>query len=173
MKLGAVVVTFAVITSACEPGADLSRGGQSLTPSPTEKARPRATAAPDHFRLVARRGAFKVYAPKRLWGLCPPNPLPLSRDHLKDAERAVVRAAESGQMTGKGFDPRGARARAFLGSEGGVFKYARKKCGEEVVARTAIVDIHFPKMEPSASLSNSTFYVSREQRGWILWDWPS
>ena len=173
MKVGVVLISFVVLISGCEPERDVARDGKALNRSPMAKATPSATAESDHFRLLAQRGVFKVYGPKRVWGLCPPNPLPLTRDDLHDAERAVIMASESRKMMGKGFDPRGARARADLGSEVGVIGYARKSCGEGTVARTAVVNIHFPKMEPSASLSSATFYVSRQQRGWMLWDWPS
>lgn len=173
MKVAAVVISAAMVITACETGNDVPRAANHASPSTTERRRPHATASADHFTLVARRGDFKVYAPRRLWGLCPADPLPLTRHELRDAERAVVLAANSGGTADNGFDPRGARARAAFGSDRRVFKGTQKRCGAETVNRTAVVDIRFPEMEPGASLSSSMFYVSKEPRGWVLWDWPS
>lgn len=127
------------------------------------------------YPLVAERGSLKVYAPGpgQPWGWCPEEPLSLDQADLRQAEQAVLLTVHESSNKSEGFDPRGATARAALGSEVGVFTYARKRCGDVVVERTSVVDVSFPKMSWSASLSSATFYVSREERGWVVWDWPS
>lgn len=42
-------------------------------------------------------------------------------------------------------------------------------CGEQVGGRTWVVELHFPEMEPSASLSNGQLFVSRFRDGWWAW----
>jgi hypothetical protein len=42
-------------------------------------------------------------------------------------------------------------------------------CGPVVGARTWVVEIRFPKLEPSASLSQGQAFVSRFRSGWQVW----
>jgi hypothetical protein len=42
-------------------------------------------------------------------------------------------------------------------------------CGPEVGSRTWIVEIYFPKFEPSASASQGQAFVSRFRAGWRVW----
>ena len=42
-------------------------------------------------------------------------------------------------------------------------------CGPVVGARTWVVEIRFPKLEPSASLSQGQAFVSRFRSGWRVW----
>jgi hypothetical protein len=51
---------------------------------------------------------------------------------------------------------------------------AKRQCGETTQERTVVVDLRFPAMEPSASLSQGTVYVARMGRGdqadYRVWD---
>lgn len=42
-------------------------------------------------------------------------------------------------------------------------------CGDVVGTRTWVVEIRFPKLEPSASLSQGQAFVSRFRSGWRVW----
>jgi hypothetical protein len=42
-------------------------------------------------------------------------------------------------------------------------------CGPVVGGRTWVVEIRFPKFEPSASLSQGQAFVSRFRSGWRVW----
>jgi hypothetical protein len=42
-------------------------------------------------------------------------------------------------------------------------------CGPVVGGRTWVVEMHFPKLEPSASLSQGQAFVSRFRSGWRVW----
>ena len=42
-------------------------------------------------------------------------------------------------------------------------------CGPVVGRRTWVVEMHFPKLEPSASLSQGQAFVSRFRSGWRVW----
>ena len=42
-------------------------------------------------------------------------------------------------------------------------------CGPVVGGRTWVVEIRFPKLEPSASLSQGQAFVSRFRSGWRVW----
>jgi len=46
---------------------------------------------------------------------------------------------------------------------------ALNMCGSVVGGRTWIVELHFPKLEPSASLSQGQAFVSRFRSGWRVW----
>jgi hypothetical protein len=42
-------------------------------------------------------------------------------------------------------------------------------CGPVVGSRTWVIEMHFPKLEPSASLSQGQAFVSRFRSGWRVW----
>jgi hypothetical protein len=42
-------------------------------------------------------------------------------------------------------------------------------CGPVVGSRTWVVEMRFPKLEPSASLSQGQAFVSRFRSGWRVW----
>jgi hypothetical protein len=42
-------------------------------------------------------------------------------------------------------------------------------CGEEVARSTWIVELHFPHLEPSASLSHGQLFVTKTKDGWAAW----
>jgi hypothetical protein len=46
---------------------------------------------------------------------------------------------------------------------------ALRMCGPVVGSRTWVVEMHFPDLEPSASLSQGQAFVSRFRSGWRVW----
>lgn len=102
-------------------------------------------------------------------GQCPTNPLPLPPE-------AVARAADQARIQApflyRGFGPAvvelAARA-AFAGPRGAEVKV---QCGKVVFERTVVVDLLFPKMLPSASLSQAVVFLSRFSTGYQVWEQP-
>jgi hypothetical protein len=47
--------------------------------------------------------------------------------------------------------------------------YARVKCGRRAQVRTVVVDLDFPAMRPSASLSQGVVLVSRFSGAYRVW----
>jgi hypothetical protein len=46
----------------------------------------------------------------------------------------------------------------------------RHQCGAKVARRTVVVQLLFPKMLPSASLSEGVVFVARFPRGYRVWE---
>jgi hypothetical protein len=44
-----------------------------------------------------------------------------------------------------------------------------QQCGFVIGARTWVVEVHLPDLEPSESLSNVQYFVSRFRDGWRVW----
>jgi hypothetical protein len=86
--------------------------------------------------------------------------------------RAAVQALTSAAADYQGVDTRGARAEAadrsaFAGPRGGE---VRGQCGAGVARRTVVVQMLFPRMLPSASLSEGVVFVARFPRGYRVWE---
>jgi hypothetical protein len=99
-------------------------------------------------------------------GVCPTHPGRLPRD-------AVAAAAETALRSGG--TPRSARivasALASSGGSGSRGAEVRYQCGEAVARRTVVVDLFYPSMLPSASLSQGTLFVSYfGKRGYRIWE---
>jgi hypothetical protein len=84
------------------------------------------------------------------------------------AKAAEVALAEAPRRF-KAINTHGAKIlRAELGEMDG--KYLAHQCGERVQKRTVVVELRFPKMLPSASLSAGTVFVSRFKSGYRVWE---
>ena len=100
-------------------------------------------------------------------GRCPTHALALPAE-------AVARAADQARIQApflyKGMGPavvvRSQRA-AWDGPRGAEVK---AQCGPQVFRRTVVVDLLFPKMLPSASLSQGTVFISRVPTGYRVWE---
>jgi hypothetical protein len=127
------------------------------------------------YPLLVERGSLRVYAPApgQRWGFCPRRALALEPRHLAAARRAVLAALPKLYRRYRGtprLDIRGARARAGLARSGWPRnRDALETCGRRVWRRTAVVDVVFPRVTFSASLSQASFYVSRVRGGWVVW----
>jgi hypothetical protein len=47
---------------------------------------------------------------------------------------------------------------------------ARRRCGASAQRRTVVVDLLYPKLQPSQSLSQGVVYVSRFKSGYRVWE---
>lgn len=61
------------------------------------------------------------------------------------------------------------RSQPLLGT-GVYFNIGVKACGKKVAMRSWFVELHFPKMEPSASASQLQLFIAKNKRGnWFWW----
>jgi hypothetical protein len=118
-------------------------------------------------RVRARRAVIAAAA----GGACPRKALPLPPDALAGATRAALREAPSLYGGTRGIDTRDRRAtRAALANVAGTRgSQVRRECGRRVQRRTVVVDLEFPRMLPSASLSQGTLFIARLRRGYQVW----
>jgi hypothetical protein len=102
-------------------------------------------------------------------GHCPKNALRLPGAGVaRAAEQALSEAASDYP----GVDTQRARVQAadrsaFAGPRGGE---VRSQCGAAVARRTVVVQLLFPKMLPSASLSEGVVFVARFAHGYRVWE---
>jgi hypothetical protein len=85
---------------------------------------------------------------------------------------AAQRALTSAARVYHGTDTRLAKVQAadrssFAGARG---SEVRHQCGVEVARRTVVVQLLFPKMLPSASLSQGVVFVARFPHGYRVWE---
>lgn len=141
------------------------------TPSPATQTPDQET--PDEYPLVAEVGSMQVYAPSRAqrWGRCPQDAQNLTGNDLSGAEEAVLLAIDD--ITGRGLNTEAAYTDSVLVSEApGPPDFARmttRDCPPLLVERTALVTLYLPKVD-SASMSAETYFVSKEPRGWVIWN---
>jgi hypothetical protein len=100
---------------------------------------------------------------------CPSGALPLGGD--ADAAVRAALAAYVQKMQPDPSETEGATGTAKVATDdaAGYGGMAIQACGDEVAANTFVVTLHFPALEPSASLSNGVVFVSREESGWLAW----
>jgi len=130
----------------------------------------RAPKTADMYPLIDRDNDTTVYGPvDQPWGWCPTAAEPLTSDDVPAAEGAIVLAAEP---LSAGLDTRDATADGALalGFEGppDFARMIEKDCGLYMVDRTAMVTLSLPRID-SASMGTTTYFVSREDRGWVVW----
>lgn len=122
------------------------------------------------YPLVAADGDLRVFAPNNQpYGLCPGPSETLTEEDVPVAEQVVLMAAP--EISG-GLDTTGAYTEAALAASwSGQPDFAtmiKKDCGEDVIQATALVTLHLPEVE-SASMGATTYFVSHEERGWVIW----
>jgi hypothetical protein len=99
-------------------------------------------------------------------GRCPANPLPLPSEAVaRAADQARIQAAALAPGFGPALEELSARS-AYAGAYGGIVKH---QCGTLVFRRTVVVELLFPKMLPSASLSQGVVFVSLFSTGYQVW----
>jgi adenylyl- and sulfurtransferase ThiI len=141
MRLVAGIVVLTIVASACGPAASgASRNG------PVE---PSAGSA---------------------GSTCPATARALPADAVaRAADQALVEAA----AVYRGTDTRGTfvvdavRASEELGPRE---SEVRQQCGGRIARRTVVVDLTFPRMQPSASLSQGTVFISLFPHGYRVWE---
>jgi hypothetical protein len=99
---------------------------------------------------------------------CPEGALRLTRD--APAPAIVAALTEASGAYGE-IDTERARVNvaARATSAGARGRMVRRMCGRRVARRTVVVDLFFPAMLPSASLSQGTVFVSRVADGYHIW----
>ena len=100
---------------------------------------------------------------------CPKKPRPL---HVNGVARAANRALKEtpdiyGAATADGAEVVSAAVSAAAGVRG---RQVKKECGRRVHRRTVVIELFFPAMRPSASLSQGTVFVSRLREGYRVWE---
>jgi hypothetical protein len=105
-------------------------------------------------------------------GSCPRGAQPLPPGALAPATRAALRQAPRLFGGPGGIDTRDRRAtRAALAWVAGARgRQVRRQCGRRVHGRTVVVDLEFPRMLPSASLSQGTVFVARIEQRYRVWE---
>lgn len=99
---------------------------------------------------------------------CPAGILRLTADGVP---RAATRALAEASRLYPGINTRGAEVMAadrsaFAGARGREVKFL---CGSKVAARTVVVQMLFPKMLPSGSLSQGVLFAGRFAHGYRVW----
>lgn len=99
---------------------------------------------------------------------CPVGARVLPANGVKLARRAALRSVAS---LYRGVNTRGARVisakRAIQAGPRGA--QVGRECGAKARARTVVVELRFPRMLPSASLSEGIVDVSRFAKGYRVW----
>ena len=97
-----------------------------------------------------------------------PNPLPLSARPL---ERASAQARLEAPVLYGAVEAEGVKVtRSYRATAPGTRSgQVRRECGEQVARRTVVVELLFPRMLPSASLSQGVVFVSRFRAGYRVW----
>jgi hypothetical protein len=110
-------------------------------------------------------------AARQTGGACPRKALPLPPDALAGATRAALREAPSLYGGTRGIDTGDRRAtRAAVANVAGTRgRQVRRECARRAQRRTVVVGLEFPRMLPSASLSQGTLFISRLGRGYQVW----
>jgi hypothetical protein len=101
-------------------------------------------------------------------GVCPAGALQLPKDAVARASRTALASAAKeyrGLKTAGAKVTSGRRATA-AGPRG---EQVGRDCGAKARARTVVVELQFPRMEPSASLSEGVVDVSRFPGGYRVW----
>jgi len=100
-------------------------------------------------------------------GRCPSHhPLPLPSEAVaRAADQARIRAPALARGFGPAVVELSARA-AYAGAYGGIVRHL---CGKLVFRRAVVVELLFPKMLPSASLSQGVVFVSLFSTGYQVW----
>jgi hypothetical protein len=124
--------------------------------------RPSAAPAAATHALAAHAEASSV-----VLGHCPKDALPLPSEAVaRAADQARIQALALYQGFGPAVVELAWRAKFRLN----VWAAAPLGCSSLVRSRTVVVDLLFPKMLPSASLSEGVVFVSLFRTGYQVWD---
>lgn len=121
------------------------------------------------FRPAATQAASPPRAgtPHVALGRCPAGALPLPAE-------AVARAADQARIEApalyRGFGPAVVELAWLAKFKLNVWAAAPFRCSPRARNRTVVVDLLFPKMLPSASLSEGVVFVSLFPAGYQVWD---
>jgi hypothetical protein len=113
--------------------------------------------------------AASAAAPQVRSSVCPRHAQVLPGDAIAGAtEMALSRAsAVYAGLDTRGAVATGAARSAYAGVRGA---QVVRECGDRIGNRTVVVEMLFPRMLPSASLSESTVFVDREGGRYRVWE---
>ena len=113
--------------------------------------------------------AASTARPQARAAICPRHPQALPGDAIAGATEIVLSRAAA---LYPGLDTRGAVATSAARSAYAGVRGAQvvRECGARVGNRTVVVQMLFPRMLPSASLSESTVFVDRESGLYRVWE---
>lgn len=185
--LFASVATFAVLSRPFISGLVHIRSAPRGQPpvaaaTPTVSAgepSPRHTPTAEEYTVLARDADFVVLGPSsgQTFGWCPAEPLGIDEGDFSEASRAAVLGittpAKATATMSKAFDEARPTDAAMATESPEYFQDAVARCGSLVQSRTIVVTVSFPNVTWSASLASASFYVSRLDEGWVVWDWPT
>ena len=99
---------------------------------------------------------------------CPQAALPLRADGVQRAADAALASAARlyPGLNTRGTEVMAADRSAFAGVRGDQVKFL---CGQRLADRTVVVQMLFPRMLPSASLSEAVVFVARFATGYRVW----
>ena len=100
---------------------------------------------------------------------CPKKPRPLHANGVARAANRALREAPDyyGAQAAEGAKVVSASVSPAAGVRG---RQVKKECGRRVYRRTIVVELFFPAMRPSASLSQGTVFVARLRNGYKVWE---
>lgn len=100
--------------------------------------------------------------------VCPPGILPLPAAGVQHAaDQALAEAAKLyPELNTRGAQVMATDRSAFAGVRG---QQVSNLCGKKVAARTVVVHMLFPRMLPSASLSQAVVFAGRFAHGYRVW----
>jgi hypothetical protein len=100
---------------------------------------------------------------------CPHKALILPADGVARAAAAALAELQDAGSSRKPSDVviESAARSTFAGDRGGE---VRHQCGRSVAARTVVVQALYPRLLPSASLSEGVVFVSRFRHGFRIWE---
>jgi hypothetical protein len=92
--------------------------------------------------------------------------LPLRADSVAKAARRALVFAKAPPGVKPGTEVMASDRSAFAGARGGEVKFL---CGAQVARRTVVVQLLFPWLLPSQSLSQGVVFVGRFHSGYLVW----
>jgi hypothetical protein len=193
-RLGGAVVTGAASATVARVQIVVGRGGSERW----RRAALVRVGDPELLRRLRLRGPFGFHAsvpPRTVDGArieafdksgrslgqaplpgSPRRPGPCPRRAARLPGDAVARAALAALAEApglyRGTDTRGARlvGAALATNAGTRGEQVRRTCGMRIQRRSVVVDLLFPRMRPSASLSQGTVFVSLIRGRYRVWD---
>lgn len=139
------------VLAVCLAGAAIG----ALALAPAGAARPAASAAGHQIALASSS------CPASARGI-----LPLRPDSVAKAARRALVVDKAPPGVKPGTEVMASARSAFAGARGGEVKFL---CGAKVARRTVVVQLLFPWLLPSQSLSQGVVFVGRFHGGYRVW----
>jgi hypothetical protein len=146
------IPVISAVLGVCLAGA----AAGALALAPADAAPPAAFPARHQVALASSRSC-----PASARGI-----LPLRPDSVAKAARRALVTDKAPPGTKPGTEVMASARSAFAGARGGEVKFL---CGAKVARRTVVVQLLFPWLLPSASLSQGVVFAGRFHGGYRVW----